>query len=101
LFSSAFAIAAERGRCSIHRNRSQQRYHYDDYAILRASFGKTADILSHELSPEIGRDRVTLSRAWNRASLHGHYKAINHINRAKEAGPEGGTRCSSEDGQVE
>lgn len=26
------------------------------------------------------------------ASLHGHYKAINHINRAKEAGPEGGTR---------
>lgn len=35
------------------------------------------------------------------ASLYGHYKAINHINRAKEAGPEGGTRCSSEDGQVE
>lgn len=23
------------------------------------------------------------------AGLHGHYKAINHINRAKEAGPEG------------
>jgi len=52
------------------------------------------------LVPEIA-DRVTLSRAWNRASLHGHYKAINHINRAKEAGPEGGTRCSSEDGQDE
>lgn len=35
-------------------------------------------------------------------SLHGHYKAINHINRAKEGRTEGGgARCSSEDGQVD
>lgn len=49
-----------------------------------------------------GRDRVTLCPARGIAGLHGHYKAINHINRAKEAGPGGWyPLCSSEDGQVE
>ncbi|KYQ58548.1 hypothetical protein ALC60_02193, partial [Trachymyrmex zeteki] len=71
----------------------------DDYALLRAPFSKTTSILSRECcsTGEIG----LLCPAHGIASLHGHYKAINHINRAKEAGPEGGTRCSSEDGQVE
>ncbi|KYM82363.1 hypothetical protein ALC53_07151 [Atta colombica] len=71
----------------------------DDYALLRAPFSKTTSILSRECCSigEIG----LLCPAHGIASLHGHYKAINHINRAKEAGPEGGTRCSSEDGQVD
>jgi len=66
---------------------------------LRAPFGKTTSILSRERcsTGEIG----LLCPAHGIAGWHGHYKAINHINRAKEAGPEGGTRCSSEDGQVE